>query len=222
MKKTILKISGCALALGLLAAPSVNAAQPDSTCKNVIVKKEVKKDVIVKKVVKKEIKGKEEVKKLTAKEKAALKLLNPLNKNVVKVETEVTKITKMADDFYAEPTTKMAEKELFYRSVSKLHQSSLKLDVNKKQLEKVMKKYGKTAEATALKEKIAALKTSIKNEKIKLMDLHKKYLQAQAVTQPAPTQPTLPAPTTEQPAPAQPAQPEMPAQPTAPVQAPVQ
>jgi hypothetical protein len=168
MKKTVLKAAGCALALGLIAAPAINASasthvHKSETCKHVTKVKDVR--YISKKITEKEA-AKVESKKLNV----------LLTKQVSNVDKKVQALTKKVDAFYAAPETKKAEMGVYKSALGKLKAYSHQLTSYNKQLNAVTKK-NKVAATTlsTVTTKVTSLQDAIKAEITKVQDLHKNF-----------------------------------------------
>jgi predicted nucleic acid-binding Zn-ribbon protein len=168
MKKTVLKAAGCALALGLIAAPAINASasthvHKSETCKHVTKVKDVR--YISKKITEKEA-AKVESKKLNV----------LLTKKVSTVDKKVQALTKKVDAFYTAPETKKAEMGVYRSTLGKLKAYSHQLTSYQKQLNAITKK-NKAATVTLsnVTTKITSLQDAIKAEITKVQDLHKNF-----------------------------------------------
>jgi hypothetical protein len=216
MKKVILSVTGCALALGLVAAPVANAKsvphQTKVTVKHVTTKakasaKDTSTETHTAKASAKDNStkthtAKSVVKKVTpkvspAKLKEVQKFLSPVSKNIDRVDTNLQTLTKKVTDFYANTTSYSSEQELdFYNgALGKLKADSKQLVSYKKQLDQLSKKYVTADVLTATYQQVSDLQSSIKNEFTTLDGLHKSFVP----TAPTTTAPTTTAPTTSTP-----------------------
>ena len=155
MKKKMIKIAGCALAFGLVAAPTVDAAKPVTKGKITAISKAPQKE--------------------TAKQKAASKELASINKNIDKTEKNITTLANKIDEFYASAATQEVEKGFFKSSSAKLNANAKQLDSYKKQIDQAAKKYGKTTAVTDSYTKVSNLKTSTQQELKRLKELHQNF-----------------------------------------------
>ncbi|OCA92840.1 hypothetical protein [Pseudobacillus wudalianchiensis] len=165
MKKTMIKIAGCALAFSLAAVPTVDAAKPVTKGKVTAVSKAPQKE--------------------TAKQKAAAQQLTAVNRNIDKVEKNAASLMNKIDEFYAASATQETEKGFFKSFSAKLNANSKQLDSYKKQIDQVARKYGKTAAVTDSYTKAANVQTIIQEEVNRLKELHQNFIPEQAAELPA-------------------------------------
>lgn len=153
---------------------SVNAAYAKITAQNNVIAQEQKKlnDLHIQFVQ-------------AQKAKDSAKLLAAIQENVVKAEAKVAALSKSTAEFYAKavitPVTAKAELDFYKKTSYDLASTSNELANAKKQLDGLVKVYGKTDVTTALYARIAVQNEAIAVAKKNLDNLHSQYLQKEAV-----------------------------------------
>ncbi|WP_053365901.1 hypothetical protein [Bacillus sp. FJAT-27245] len=117
----------------------------------------------------------------------AAKLLASIKESVGKAEAKVAASSKATAEFYAKaattPVTANAELEFYKKSSADLGSASKELADAKKQLDGLVKSFGKTDATTALYARIAVQNEAIAVAKKNLDNLHSQYVQKEAAKQ---------------------------------------
>jgi hypothetical protein len=162
MKKGILSITGCALALGLVAAPAANAST---------VKFPVSNDHSAKEVLKNHT-----IKNPTFKVTDSKLPLAPFNRNINNVDSNFQALVKKVDGFYTNPATSKNEREFYNTTLGKLKASSKRLASYKNQLDHISRKNGKIEHLTLLYEEVNNLQASVTYEITNLNHFHTNFV----------------------------------------------
>ncbi|MED1202621.1 hypothetical protein [Heyndrickxia acidicola] len=170
MKKSIFSAAGCALALGLIAAPAAHAstAQPKE---KMSVHHPASSAVITAMDVKNISK-----KALSPKGSSRTAFLNHINQYIDNTDTNFQEIVPKIDEFYS--NTASAKKELgFYKStLKKLKANSHQLTGYKNQLDQVSKQSGQKVYLAPFYNEISNLQSSIVYETKKLNHTHANFV----------------------------------------------
>jgi hypothetical protein len=178
MKKSLLSVTGCALALGLVAAPAASASTVKHAKEKVSVEHNEYSNHLTNVVFDKDLAklafNKHGIKIPAHKLREYKFFRTPLNIN--QLDTNIQSLVQKVDGFYSTPTT--AEKELdFYKNtLSKLNAKSMQLAYFQKQLDYISNIYGITQYLTPLNDKLSNLQLSIANEITKLNQLHSNFV----------------------------------------------
>ncbi|WP_316568210.1 hypothetical protein [Neobacillus sp. YIM B06451] len=115
------------------------------------------------------------------------KLMASIQDSVVKAEAKVAALSKATADFYAKaattPVTAQAEMEFYKKTSTDLGSASKELANAKKQLDGLVKVYGKTDVTIALYARITVQNDAIAVAKKNLDNLHSQFLQKEAAKQ---------------------------------------
>ncbi|WP_059173840.1 hypothetical protein [Bacillus sp. FJAT-27445] len=121
------------------------------------------------------------------KAKDAAKLTASIQESVVKAEAKVAALSKATAEFYTKavtvPVTANAELDFYKKTSADLTSVSSQLTNAKKQLDGLVKSYGKTDATTALYVRVATQNEAIAVAKKNLDNLHSQFLQKDAVNQ---------------------------------------
>jgi hypothetical protein len=161
MKKGILSVTGCALALGLVAAPVANAA----SVSKIKAKESIYHRSINNHLAKSSTKGKE-----------SKNFFVSINKNIDKINTNFQVIVQKADSFYSNSNTAEKELDFFDNTLEKLNASSIQLVTIQKQLDRITKKDDTTDDVTTTYEDVNKVEQSITDEINKLSQLHTTFV----------------------------------------------
>jgi hypothetical protein len=178
MKKGLLSVTGCALALGLVAAPAASASTVKHVKEKVSVEHYEYSNHLTNGVFDKDLAklafNKHGIKIPAYKLREYNFFRTPLNIN--QLDTNIQSLVQKVDGFYSTPTT--AEKELnFYKNtLGKLNAKSKQLANFQKQLDYISNIYGITQYLAPLNDKLSNLQLSIANEITKLNQLHTNFV----------------------------------------------
>jgi hypothetical protein len=163
MKKGIFSVTGCALALGLVAVPAANAAS--------ISKIKAKESIYHRSAI-------NHPTKLSTKGKESKKLFNSINKSIDKINTNSQVLVQKADMFYTKSNTAEKELDFYDHTLEKLNASSIQLVTMQKQLDRITKKDGTTDDVTTANDEVNEEEQNNTDEINKLDELHTSFVPA--------------------------------------------
>jgi hypothetical protein len=170
MKKGIFSVTGCALALGLIAAPGANASTVQ-TKEKISVKQPASSASLT------GIDVKNISKKIPASEGRDHTLfLDHINQYIDNTDTNFQTIVPKVDEFYTNSATARKELAFYNTTLRKLKANSHQLTSYKNQLDHISKQYGYKVYLSPFYNEISNLQASVIYETKKLNHIHANFV----------------------------------------------
>jgi DNA repair ATPase RecN len=170
MKKGIFSVTGCALALGLIAAPAANAStvQP----KEKISFKQTASSASLAAIDVKNISKKAPV----SEDRDHTESLDHINQYIDNTDTTFQEIVPKVDEFYTNYATARKELAFYNTTLKKLKAHSNQLASYKNQLDHISKQYGHKVYLNPFYNEISNLQESVIYETKKLNHIHANFV----------------------------------------------